>query len=92
MTTPEVEERRFERPADLAAKADSEVHRVLAIRGIARLVSQGEGTTADAVAYIQISVDGQRSAGAAFDRDTVSASLRALLAAINRAQHARAAA
>jgi 2-isopropylmalate synthase len=52
----------------------------------------GEGTTAEAVAYVQLSVDGQRSAGAAFDRDTVSASLRAVLAALNRAQLSRAAA
>lgn len=52
----------------------------------------GEGTDAEAVAYVQLNIDGQRAAGAAFDRDTVSASLRALLAAINRAQQARAAA
>ena len=52
----------------------------------------GEGTAAEAVAYVQVNVDGQRSAGAAFDRDTVSASMRAVLAAINRVQLARAAA
>ena len=46
----------------------------------------GEGTSAEAVAYVQLNVDGQRSAGAAFDRDTVSASMRAVLAAINRVQ------
>jgi len=52
----------------------------------------GEGTSAEAVAYVQLNVDGQRSAGAAFDRDTVSASMRAVLAAINRVQLACAAA
>jgi len=52
----------------------------------------GAGTSAEAVAYVQLNVDGQRSAGAAFDRDTVSASMRAVLAAINRVQLARAAA
>ena len=52
----------------------------------------GEGTSAEAVAYVQLSIDGQRSAGAAFDRDTVSASMRALLAALNRAQTSRVAA
>jgi 2-isopropylmalate synthase len=52
----------------------------------------GEGTSAEAVAYIQLNVDGQRSAGVAFDRDTVSASMRALLAALNRAEASRAAA
>ena len=35
----------------------------------------GEGTDAEAVTYVQVSVDGERSAGAAFDRDTVSASM-----------------
>ena len=52
----------------------------------------GSGTSADAVAYVQLSIDGQRSAGAAFDRDTVSASMRAVLAALNRADPTRAAA
>ena len=52
----------------------------------------GEGADADAVAYVQLNIDGQRAAGVAFDQDTVSASLRALLAAINHAQQARAAA
>jgi 2-isopropylmalate synthase len=50
----------------------------------------GPGTAADAVAYVQLNVDGHRVAGAAFDRDTVSASMRAVLAALNRAQLARA--
>ena len=33
--------------------------------------SLGEATNAEAVAYVQLNIDGQRSAGAAFDRDTV---------------------
>ncbi|MGB5669598.1 MAG: 2-isopropylmalate synthase [Sedimenticolaceae bacterium] len=53
--------------------------------------AMGEGTTAEAVAYVQLNVDGQRCAGVAFDRDTVSASMRAVLASLNRAQLARAA-
>lgn len=52
----------------------------------------GEGTAAEAVAYVHLNIDGQRSAGAAFDRDTVSASMRAVLAALNRARLVRAAA
>ena len=52
----------------------------------------GEGTDAEAVAYVQINVDGKRCAGAAFDRDTVGASLRAVLAAINNAARDRLAA
>jgi 2-isopropylmalate synthase len=52
----------------------------------------GEGTTAEAIAYVQVNIDGQRTAGAAFDRDTVSAAMRAVLAALNRAEAARAAA
>jgi len=44
----------------------------------------GPGTDAEAIAYVQINLDGQRIAGAAVDRDTVSASLKALLSALNR--------
>jgi len=47
---------------------------------------------AEAVAYVQVNVDGQRTAGAAFDRDTVSAAMRAVLSALNRAQAGRVAA
>jgi len=46
----------------------------------------GEGTDAEAVAYVQINIDGVRVSGSAFDRDTVSASLKALLSALNQAQ------
>ena len=52
----------------------------------------GSDTAAEAVAYVQVNIDGQRSAGAAFDRDSVSASMRALLAAMNRARIRRIAA
>jgi len=45
----------------------------------------GGGTDAEAAAYVQLNVDGQRISGAAFDRDTVSASLNAVLSALNRA-------
>ena len=48
--------------------------------------AMGEGTDAEAVAYVQLNVDGQRFAGAAFDHDTISASLKAVLSALNRAQ------
>jgi len=44
----------------------------------------GEGTDAEAVAYVQVNVGGMRVSGAAFDQDTVSASLKALLSALNR--------
>jgi 2-isopropylmalate synthase len=46
----------------------------------------GEGTNAEAVAYVQLNVDGRRIAGAAFDHDTISASLKAVLSALNRVQ------
>jgi 2-isopropylmalate synthase len=49
----------------------------------------GEGTEADAAAYVLVSIDGQRSGGAAFDRDTVTASMGAVLAALNRAEAVR---
>jgi len=45
----------------------------------------GSGTEADAVAYVQLNIDGHRSGGVAFDRDTVGAALHALLTALNRA-------
>ncbi len=45
----------------------------------------GSGTDAEAIAYIQLNIDGKRVSGAGLDHDTVSASLKALLAAINRA-------
>jgi 2-isopropylmalate synthase len=50
------------------------------------------GTEAEAVAYTQLSVDGERVTGVAFDRDTVGASLNAMVAALNRATSVRAAA
>jgi len=45
----------------------------------------GEGTDALAVTYMMISANGQRLAGAAFDQDTVSSSIKAVLACLNRA-------
>ncbi len=43
----------------------------------------GEGADAEAVAYVLLEVDGESVAGVARDRDTLSASLKALLAAVN---------
>ncbi|MET0068226.1 MAG: 2-isopropylmalate synthase [Candidatus Thiodiazotropha sp.] len=45
-----------------------------------------EGTQAEAAAYVLLKYRGERIPGAAFDRDTVSASLNALLSALNAAQ------
>lgn len=45
----------------------------------------GAGTNAEAAAYVQLNIDGQRFSGAAFDHDTVSASLKAVLSALNKA-------
>ncbi|MBK1649150.1 2-isopropylmalate synthase [Rhabdochromatium marinum] len=50
----------------------------------------GAGTEAEAAAYVLIEQDGQRSAGAAIDRDTLAAAIRALLSALNRASLASA--
>jgi 2-isopropylmalate synthase len=44
----------------------------------------GSGTDAEAVAYVQLNINGQRISGAAFDHDTVSASLKAVISALNR--------
>jgi 2-isopropylmalate synthase len=44
----------------------------------------GTGTNAEAVAYVQLNINGQRISGVAFDHDTVSASLKAVLSALNR--------
>ena len=46
----------------------------------------GEGTDAEAAAYVQLNIDGKRVSGAALDHDTVSASLMAVMAALNRAK------
>ncbi len=45
----------------------------------------GAGTDAEAAAYVQLNIDGGRVSGAALDHDTVSASLMAVIAALNRA-------
>ncbi len=44
----------------------------------------GTGTDAQAIAYVQLNIDRQRVSGAAIDNDTVSASLKAVLAVLNR--------
>ncbi|WP_027853122.1 2-isopropylmalate synthase [Marinobacterium litorale] len=44
----------------------------------------GEGSDAQAVAYVQLNVAGQRVSGIAFDNDTISASLNAIISALNR--------
>jgi 2-isopropylmalate synthase len=46
----------------------------------------GTGTNAEAVAYVQLNIDGRRVSGVALDHDTVSASMRAVLSAWNRTQ------
>jgi len=43
-----------------------------------------EGTDAEAAAYVQLNIDGRRISGAALDHDTVSASLMAVMSALNR--------
>jgi len=45
----------------------------------------GSGTDAEAAAYVLLNLDGRQVPGAAIDRDTVGASLRAVLSALNRA-------
>ena len=49
----------------------------------------GEGTDAEAIAYVQLNIDGMRVSGVSFDQDTVSASLKAVISALNRARTAR---
>ncbi|MCG6863458.1 MAG: 2-isopropylmalate synthase [Chromatiaceae bacterium] len=44
----------------------------------------GPGTDAEAAAYVQLNIDGRRVCGAALDQDTVSASLMAVMATLNR--------
>lgn len=50
----------------------------------------GAGTDAEAAAYVLLTLDGARVSGAAIDQDVVSASLKAVLSALNRAQGWRA--
>ena len=51
--------------------------------------AMGEGTDAEAAAYVKLSIDAQRVGAAAFDHDTISASLKAVLAGLNRLRPAR---
>jgi 2-isopropylmalate synthase len=44
----------------------------------------GAGTDAEAAAYVQLAIGERLVSGAAVDRDTVSASLRAVVSALNR--------
>jgi len=44
----------------------------------------GAGTNAEAIAYVCLNINGQRISGVALDHDTVSASLKAVLSALNR--------
>jgi 2-isopropylmalate synthase len=46
------------------------------------------GTNAEAVAYVQLSINGRRVSGAGISHDTISASLRAVLSAFNRSDSA----
>lgn len=48
--------------------------------------SLGASSEANAIAFVQLNIDGQRLCAVAEDSDTVSASLKALLAGINSAQ------
>ncbi|MGC3873600.1 2-isopropylmalate synthase [Halomonas sp. GXIMD04776] len=48
----------------------------------------GEGSDAVAIAFVQLNIDGVRVSGMAEDGDTVSASLKAVLSAINRSNAA----
>ena len=50
----------------------------------------GEGSDANAIAFVQLSVEGRRVCGMAEDGDTVSASLKAVISALNRAMVERA--
>ena len=53
--------------------------------------SLGGDSEANAIAFVQLNIDGQRVCAVAEDSDTVSASLKAVLSGINAAQPAHAA-
>ncbi|MFV2061657.1 MAG: 2-isopropylmalate synthase [Gammaproteobacteria bacterium] len=46
----------------------------------------GEGTDVQAIAFISLNIDGQRVSGVAMDYDTISASIKAMISALNRFQ------
>lgn len=52
----------------------------------------GHRTNAEAMAYVQLSINNQRYSGAAHDHDSVSATLKAVISALNRANSQMAAA
>ena len=45
-----------------------------------------EGSDAHAITYVQLNISGERVVGVAFDSDTVSASLNAIISAMNRSK------
>ena len=51
--------------------------------------SLGGDSEANAIAFVQLNIDGQRICAVAEDSDTVSASLKAVLSGINAAQPTR---
>ncbi len=51
--------------------------------------AMGEGTDAVAAAYVLLEIDGHKIAGASFDQDSLSASLRSLISTLNLAQSER---
>ncbi|MFV1985363.1 MAG: 2-isopropylmalate synthase [Thiohalomonadales bacterium] len=46
----------------------------------------GEGTDVQAIAFISLNINGRRVSGVSMDHDTVSASMKALISALNRFQ------
>jgi 2-isopropylmalate synthase len=58
--------------------------RVIVVEYSEHTLSSSAGAGADAVAYVQLSVDGQRYCGAGRSSDIVEASMRAILSAVNQ--------
>jgi len=48
--------------------------------------SLGDATDAQAIAFVALSINGRRISGVSMDKDTVSASMKALISALNRFQ------
>jgi 2-isopropylmalate synthase len=76
-------------PIDAATKALKEIGRNVSIRHYSGH-SRGEGSDAEAVAYLQVEWDGVATFGVGIDQNSQTASIQALIAGVNRLELGRA--
>lgn len=70
-------------PIDAATNALREIGQVITVKSFHEH-SRGEGSDAEAVAYLQVESEGKTTFGVGIDSNTENASIRALIAGVNR--------